>query len=243
VCEDRPMTVGTVLGEAWALYTKFFVRFFLLAAVVFLITNLASAVLFEVLGTDTTFAASLVGFAATVVIVIGNYWLQGALVFAVQDARDGSLDATNDEILHRVKPFLRTLVLAGLLAGLGVAAGLVLLIVPGLVLLTWWALISPVVVLEGTTTREAFGRSRELVRGHAWTVFGVMATTTILSLIAALILSAALSFLPPFLEQWLGGTIAGAVVAPFTAIAVTLMYFRLAVTDQTTPAADTTVAS
>ena len=221
------MTVGSILGEAWSLYTKFFVRFFVLSAVVFLITNLASAVLVEAVGTESTAATALVSVAATAVIVVGTYWLQGALVFAVQDVRDGSFDASNDEILHKVKPFLGTLVIVGLLGGLGVAVGLVLLIVPGLVLLTWWALISPVVLLERMGVTAAFGRSRELVRGHGWTVFGVVVITTLLSAIGAGILSALLSFLPSFLEQWLGGTIAGAVVAPFAAIAVTLMYFQL----------------
>jgi len=224
------MTIGSVLGEAWNLYARFFVRFFVLAAVVFLITNLASAVLFEAIGTETTLAATLVAVAAAAVIVVGTYWLQGALVFAVQDARDGSFDASNDEILRKVKPFLGTLVLAGILGGLGIALGFLLLIVPGLVLLTWWALISPVVVLERKSVGEAFGRSRELVRGNGWTVFGVMLITTILSMVATGILSALLSFLPRFLEQWLGGTIAGAVVAPFAAIAVTLMYFQLTAT-------------
>lgn len=230
------MTVGGVLGEAWRLYTRFFSRFFLLAAVVFLITNLASAVLFQILGTSTTLASALVSLVATVVVVVGTYWLQGALVFAVQDVRDGRFDASNDEILHAVKPYLRTLVAAGLLAGLGIAAGLVLLIVPGLLLLTWWALISPVVVLERRRALQAFGRSRELVRGHGWVVFAVMLVTALLSLVASLVLSVLLSFLPPFLEQWLGGTIAGAIVAPFTAIAVTLMYFQLVERDVRTPA-------
>lgn len=230
------MTVGGVLGEAWRLYTRFFARFFLLAAIVFLITNLASAVLFQIVGRDTTLASALVSLAATVVVVVGTYWLQGALVFAVQDVRDGRFDASNDEILHAVKPFLRTLVLAGLLGGLGIALGLVLLIVPGLVLLTWWALISPVVVLEGRPVRQSFGRSRELVRGHGWVVFAVVLVTALLSLVASLVLSAVLSFLPPFLEQWLGGTIAGAVVAPFTAIAVTLMYFQLTAAKPREPA-------
>ena len=221
------MTIGSVLGEAWALYTRFFVRFFVLAAVVFLITNLAGAVLFEAIGTDTTLAAALVAVAATAVIVVGTYWLQGALVFAVQDARDGSFDASNDEILHKVRPFLGTLVLASILAGFGIALGVLLLVVPGLVLLTWWALITPVVVLERKGVGDAFGRSRELVRGSGWTVFGVMLITTLLSTVGAGALSVLLGFLPAFLEQWLGGTIAGAIVAPFTAIAVTLMYFQL----------------
>ena len=45
--------------------------------------------------------------------------------------------------------------------------------------------------------------------------------------------------LPAFLEQWVGGTIAGAVVAPFTAIAVTLMYFQLITTDEGLQGAET----
>lgn len=230
------MSVGSVLGEAWSLYTKFFVRFFVLSAVVFLITNLASAVLVEAVGTDSTGAALLVSIVAAAVIVVGTYWLQGALVFAVQDVRDGRFDASNDEILSKVKPFLGTLVVAGLLGGLGIALGLVLLIVPGLILLTWWALISPVIVLEHAGVGEAFGRSRALVRGHGWTVFAVMLITTLLSGIGAGVLSALLGFLPPFLERWLGGAITGAVVAPFTAIAVTLMYFQLTAADESQPA-------
>lgn len=229
------MSVGSVLGEAWSLYTKFFVRFFVLSAIVFLLTNLASAVLVEVVGTESTGAALLVSIVAAAVIVVGTYWLQGALVFAVQDVRDGRFDASNDEILSKVKPFLGTLVVAGLLGGLGIAVGLVLLVVPGLILLTWWALISPVIVLERAGVGEAFGRSRALVRGHAWTVFGVMVITTLLSGIGAGVLSAVLSFLPAFLERWLGGAITGAVIAPWTAIAVTLMYFQLTATDEPEP--------
>lgn len=226
------MSVGSVLGEAWGLYTKFFVRFFALSAIVFLITNLASAVLVEMVGTESTGAALLVSIVAAAVIVVGTYWLQGALVFAVQDVRDGRFDASTDEILSKVRPFLGTLVVAGLLGGFGIAVGLVLLVVPGLILLTWWALISPVIVLEGAGVGEAFGRSRALARGHAWTVFGVMVITTLLSGIGAGVLSAVLSFLPAFLERWLGGAITGAVIAPWTAIAVTLMYFQLTAAEE-----------
>ena len=57
-----------------------------------------------------------------------------------------------------------------------------LLIVPGLVLMTWWVLIIPVVVLERTSAGAAFGRSRELVRGYGWNVFGVIVLTLLVLL-------------------------------------------------------------
>ena len=171
--------------------------------------------------------AVLLALITTVVSLVGTFWLQGALVYAVDDVRDGKVDSTVGEVFERVRPRLGTLIVAGILAALGIALGLVLLVVPGLILLTWWCLIVPVIVLEGKPVGEAFGRSRELVRGHGWTVFGVVIITAILSGIASGIIQSLFFFLGSFLRYWIGGTIASAVVGPFLAIALTLMYFRL----------------
>ena len=62
----------------------------------------------------------------------------------------------------------------GILAGIGIAIGFVLLIIPGLFLLTIWAVIVPVIVIERAGVFDSFGRSRELVRGSGWQVFGVI---------------------------------------------------------------------
>ena len=102
-----------------------------------------------------------------------------------------------------------------------------LLIVPGLYLITIWAVVAPVIVVEKPGVFAAFGRSRELVRGHGWTVFGIVLITALLSGIASTLLQAAFSALPEFLEILIGSTIAQAVVAPFGAIAIAVMYFRL----------------
>jgi hypothetical protein len=72
---------------------------------------------------------------------------------------------TLGELLRAPAPVLGTLIAAGLVAGIGVLIGLVLFIVPGLVLLTWWAVVVPVVVVERPGLGPAFTRSRELVRG------------------------------------------------------------------------------
>jgi hypothetical protein len=229
------VTVGNILGEAWTLYTRFFTRFFVLALVVFLITGLASAIVASLVDRGSTFGGFLLGIVAIAVILVGTYWVQGALVFAVKDARDGAVTASNEEILRKVRPFLGILIVAGIIAGFGVAIGLVLLIVPGLVLLTWWALVVPVIVLEGRRVVASFGRSRALVRGHGWTVFGVVIIAAILSTIVSNAISIMLSFLPDFLDQWLGSAVAGAVVAPFMATAVTLMYLKLAEAERQPP--------
>jgi hypothetical protein len=221
------VSIGAVLDEAWTLFTRFFVRFAIIAAIVFASINLVYALVVSAVSNQNDGAAAVlavVGFAAA---IVGTTWLQGAFVYAVQDARDGSFDATTREVFARVSPSISTLLIAGLLAGLGIALGLILLVVPGLLLLTIWAVIAPVIVVEKRRALESFGRSRELVRGHGWTVFAIVLITGLLSAVAGSLLQAAFAFLPEFLEILVGNTIAQAVVAPFAAIALAITYFRL----------------
>jgi hypothetical protein len=220
------VSVGAILREAWGLYTTFFKRFFVIAIIVYLIVNLLNAVVGTLVGHSAGIAV-LLALVTAVVSLVGTFWLQGALVYAVDDVRDGRIDTTVGEVFERVRPYLGTLIVAGILAGLGIAIGLVLLIVPGLVLLTWWCVIVPVIVLEGKPVGEAFTRSRELVRGHGWTAFGVVVIAAIASAIASGIIQSIFAFLGSFLRYWIGGAIASAVVGPFIAVALTLMYFKL----------------
>ena len=221
------ITLSTVLGRTWDLYTKFFARFFLLALVVFAAVNAVFAVASVTLDADNGGQASAIALVGLAASVVGTFWLQGAMVFAVQDVQDGTFDMPTAEVLRRVQPHLGTLILAGLLAGLAIAVGFVALILPGLFLLTIWSLIAPAIVVEGKGVSESFSRSRELVRGHGWTVFGIVLVTALLTAIAGAILRLVFSFLPQFLEILVGSTLASAVVAPFSAIALTVTFFAL----------------
>lgn len=57
---------------------------------------------------------------------------------------------------------------------LGIGLGFMLLIVPGVILITIWAAAMPALVGEGRGVFEAFGRSRALTRGSRWSIFGVL---------------------------------------------------------------------
>jgi hypothetical protein len=220
------MSMGSVLGEAFTLYRRFFTRFFLLALVVFLVLNLVVA-LAAVAFRNSSGGAGLLVAISFAVTIVGEVWLIGGLVFAVQDVLDGRADDSIGQLLSKATPFLGRLVGAGILAGLGIAVGIVLFVVPGLYLLTIWAVIAPVIVLEGTGVMDAFGRSRTLVRGRFWPVFGVVIVASIISAIAQNVVRLVLSFLPFFLRYWLGGSVAAAVAVPFLALAVTLTYYAL----------------
>src|SRR5579862_1351498 len=114
------MTVGGVLREAWGLYTRFFTRFFVIALIVYLIVNLVNAIVGTLFGHGVGISL-LLALVTTVVSLVGTFWLQGALVYAVDDVRDGQIDTTVGQLFDRVRPYLWTLVLTGILAGLGIA--------------------------------------------------------------------------------------------------------------------------
>jgi hypothetical protein len=221
------MTIGSVLDEAWTLYTRFFLRFFLIAGAVFLLLNLLSSLVAVSLD-DEGAGLALAVVVNAVVGIVGYFWVQGALVEAAADVHDGKVELEVGEIFARVRPLLPALIVAGLLAGLGIGIGLLLLLVPGLYLLTRWALIIPVIVLERRSAGEAFSRSHELVRGHGWTVFGIVLVVFLLGAIVGAIVSGLLqAALTDFLGSWLGNTVANAIVTPFFAVALTVVYLQL----------------
>src|SRR6187402_2994327 len=215
------MQPGAIVREAWELYKAHWRTFVPLALIVYVVLGLVTLVFALLLG----WLGALIGVLAS---IVGTFWLQGALVEAVQDVRDGKQDLSIGETFSRVQPRLPALIVAGLLAGLGIALGFVLLIVPGLFLLTIWSLIVPSIVIEGKSAGESFGRSRELIRGNGWQVFGVIVITFAVGIVASIVVSILTVWLPDDVKELVRNVISNTVVVPFIACAWTLMYFALA---------------
>jgi hypothetical protein len=209
-----------VLGDAWALYKQHWPHLLPIALAIYLLLSLLVLLLAAIFG-----AAGLV--VGILVSIVGTFWIQGALVVAVQDVRDGKADLSMSETISRVRPRINTLSLAGLVAGIAIVIGFALLLVPGLVLLTWWLFIVPVIMLEGAGVGSSFGRSRELVRGHGWQVFGLLVLTILVVIVAQIVLSLILVPLPDELGEYLGSVLSNTLFTPFVAAAWTLGYFRL----------------
>jgi Membrane domain of glycerophosphoryl diester phosphodiesterase len=221
------VTVGGILSQAFELYQRFFVRFFLTAAAVFLVVSLLSAIAADARADADDAVAGFWSLVGLIAALVGSLWVQGALTATVADVRDGRADEGIEATYRRVRPAIVPLLLAGLLAGLGIALGLVLLIVPGLFLLTRWVLVTPVVVLERLGPTDALRRSWQLVKGSGWTVFGVIVVTVLLAFLAQVLFIAVFVFLPAFFRNWVGGVVANSLITPFLALAWTLMYFHL----------------
>jgi hypothetical protein len=219
-----------VIGEAWALYKAHWRHLITFSFVVYAGVAVIGALLTLAL---TWFGALL----AAIVSLVAFFWLQAALVKAVDDVRDGRADLSLGDTFAQAREQLSSVAVAAILAGLGIVIGLILLIVPGLVLMTWWAVIVPVVVLENRSAGEAFTRSRDLVRGYAWGVFGVIILVVLLLIGFELALSLILTPLADWLRSFVSQIVSGTLTAPFVAIVLTLLYFRLRAAKE--PAADT----
>ena len=209
-----------VLGEAWALYRRFFGHFFVISFVIYLVVAVITALVSWGGGT----IGSWVGL---IISMFGTFLVQAALVKAVQDVRDGRVDLDLGQTVSAALPYLGAVALASILASIGIGIGFVLIIVPGLILLTFWSLIIPSIVIGGAAPIEAFGRSWRTVRGYGWNVFGTYVLAFLILLVGEIVLSAILYALPYGWRSFISNLVVDSLVAPWIAAIVTLVYYRL----------------
>jgi hypothetical protein len=214
------LQAGAVIGKAWETYKAHWRHLLPIAFVVYVLISLLILLLGALLGWFGALLGSLVSIA-------GIFWLQGALVLAIDDVRDGRADLSISETLDRVSPRLGTLALAGLLAGIAIGLGLLLLIAPGLYLLTIWLVIIPAIMLEGCGVSESFGRSQELVRGYGWSVFGVIVLTVLIFIGVAIVFGVLDGVLDSRWASFALNIVLQTLTAPFLALAWTTTYYDL----------------
>ena len=209
-----------VLDEAWRMYKTYAKHLLAIAFVIYVVAAIIVALL--------ALTGTLIGaIFALLLDLVATFLLQAALVKAVQDVRDGRADMNIRETVSAAVPFIWPVFAASILAAIGIAIGLFLIIVPGLFLITIWAVIVPVIVIERSGVFAAFERSRQLVRGHGWHVFGTLVLTFIILIVVQFVLGAIFLALPHSLSQGLSSIISGTIVSPFIALVVTLIYYRL----------------
>jgi len=166
------------------------------------------------------------GFVLAVLFWALSILYQGMVVKLVQDVQDGRRDHSVGDLIRSVEPVFWPLLTVSILTGIAVGIGLILLVIPGLILIVIWSVVAPVVVLERPGVFEAFGRSRDLVRGNGWNVFAVI----LLVFVAVAVVSVAaglatdsLGSLGRALVQWA----VNAALAPATALSASVLYFAL----------------
>jgi hypothetical protein len=201
------------------LYRRFAGHFLLIAFVIYLITAVLVALL-SLAGIVGAIIGAIISFAAT-------YVVQASLIKAVQDVRDGRVDLDLSETVRAAGPYILPVIGASILAGIGVTIGFALLIVPGFILLTFWCLIVPFIVLGDSGVIDSFRNSWRTVRGYAWRVFGTYVLVFLILIAFAIVLGFVLILLPLWLRSFVNNLVTGTLIAPFLALVATLIYYRL----------------
>jgi len=225
---------GRVLSETFAVYRDNLGPLLGSALIVFAIAGLAFALLVESDEAVLQALAVALEFAATALYT-------GIVVKLVQDVRDGRRDSTVGDLFSTATPAILPLVAFTVLYGLAVVVGFVLLVVPGLILLTIWSLGPAAIVVERIGPLKAFGRSRHLVRGNGWSVFLVLFVAGVIAVVAVLLVQALAAAIGDGVAiAYVGTVAASALTAPIAALAVSIMYFELGgqISDAPQPGSD-----
>ncbi len=236
------VSVSDVLNDALAGYKAFW-RY--LAPLALLVSGAVVALVVILV-----VALGQVGLVATVIIsIVANFWITGLLVQTVDDLMEGEGDAWIGTRFAAFWPLVNVVSLAALLLSAVMLPGFVViysghplvglpLIIGGVVLLTWWALVIPLIVIEQCSLGEALHRSRELVAGKAWQVFWYFVVvgflTGLLSSAVERLLLTLLSDVPALVLSTLFDTL---IVTPFLAVALVSLYFVLSPSETAEPIA------
>jgi hypothetical protein len=218
------LSVGDTLGEVFDLYRAHAAVLLPIAFWLFLTVAIIEGLIGDGEGVAVGVLLSL---------VVGVLY-QGIVVNLVRDRQEGKTEFSMRGLVDQALPFLPRLVAAGVLAGIATAIGFFLLLVPGLYLMTIWVVLAPAIVIEDKGVFEAFGRSRELVRGNGWPAFGALVVAIVIAAVATLVLaSLAQSIAGGPLLEIVFGAIAVTATAPIEALVASVLYYRLLAIERT----------
>jgi hypothetical protein len=241
-----PMTIGEILSRGVSI---FFTRIWLFLAVQVLVSS--PSLVLQLAMPELAMGPGVILFVLPNIILfpIGS----AAMLHVIAQeylGRPVSLGDAFKFALGRFLPLLGT----NLLGGFGIMLGMLLCCVPGFYLAFVWAFASQVVVMEDLAGSTALGRSKDLVSGYFWQVFGVLVIVGLLVAFASapinIVLALALPFqaipppnpnnpfaalqAPPQLTSYVNFAInkivstgLAGIGQTFTAICTTLLYFDM----------------
>lgn len=213
---------------------------------------------------EAVMAIAVLGIGTFVVGLAGDALATGMVVFTVKDLAENKEPAPLGQVFEKTQPkwpalvggsILFAIVLIGaivvpILASvfLVLATGTVIWIIFGLLAglllgafcFTWFYLFAVCIVLEDLSVSDSFRRSKQLVQGDGWHVFGLVIVSALLvaflggfvSLFVGIFLPASGS---PLIIMPIQNA-AGSIVSPLAGIMTTLLYFDLKARKEVGPA-------
>lgn len=229
----RPRDRAAILGDALRILYRNLATFMALsAAVVVPVSLIVSGVGLEQLtsGYDAETAPTEYLIPGLVNVLVVTPLISAMCIHVLHAVAGGGAPRARQALVEGFEAF-NPIFFAVVLAGLGIALGLVLFVVPGAYLFIRWYFVPQAVVIEGARGQAALSRSGQLTNGHWWRTFGIWLIANLIALIPALLLAAPFTTIAESSDRavWaLIGMIAAEVVsAPFLALVATLLYYDL----------------
>jgi hypothetical protein len=228
---ERPRSAWQLLGATFTLFRRFPWLFLVLAAVVVIPFDVV-----ELLAGPHGPLHGPVRAVLGVIVFIADFSLVLPLisalhVHAIDDVRQGRIPEVSS-VARRGLATLPVVFAAAGLSWLGIMAGLVALIVPGVLLFLRWSVVAQAAALRGKGWREALAWSRSLTGGDLYPhVFAVYLLVVLVTGIPGLLVNIAVGF-HPTVASFLVDCAIGIPVSSFTALAIGLLYFDLSARHQ-----------
>lgn len=180
----RPLSTGELLDRTFSLYRSHFGLFVGIFAIPHLVVLgyhlLQLAVTRPDIRFPNVFATLLWGLGALFLTAIMAAASQAAAVIAVSELHLNR-PATMSDSFNRVKGHLWGVIGISILVGLGVGAGAIALLVPGILLAIIWSLSVPAKVLENKGVFDSMSRSVDLTKNDWGRIFVVGLLVVVLS--------------------------------------------------------------
>ena len=229
----RPRDIGQLFGDALSVYGRNLGIFLLLAAAIAVPVELiVGGIGLEQLSSsyDESPPVAESAIATAVSFLVVAPLITATTIHALRRAAAGERLAPAQSLVEGLEAFT-PIFAAILLAALGIALGLLALIVPGVYLAVRWYFVPQAVVLDRARGPAALARSGQVVQGKWWRTLGVVVLANLAVALPGLLILAPFTAIASSTDRELwslvGQTAAEVVTTPFVALVSTLLWYDL----------------
>lgn len=225
------ISFDALLSASWKGYKRNFVNFLemylrgLVGLLPLLAVGILAAILFLWLNLDQFGLYILIGILGVAAILWSIYYGVRAKIGSILILKTEGVSVK--ENFEKSKSFFWAYLVVSVATSILIFLAFLLLIVPGIILAVFWAFVTILVVLEDKkSVGEAIKRSKELVKGYWWPVFGRFLFIGLIAFLISMVLSIPLSFFDESGKQVFSAVtnVFWALVSPFFLVYSYLLY-------------------
>ncbi|MBT3539164.1 hypothetical protein HOF40_04290 [Candidatus Parcubacteria bacterium] len=192
-----PLTIGKIISDTSKLVQEFSREIIIITAIVYIPLNIIGEFILANLSGESSLEYFRVSSKmwTTLEMFIGIIAIMAVIVmlhnFLDKKEKMEWQDALRKSVSLWPKAFTTQIIHGILLTFL-----FILLIVPGIIYLVYWAFIIPIIVVLGKKNMDALEHSKKLVKGDWWKVLGWFIVLGVLTIVLGIVINIPLWFLP-----------------------------------------------